>query len=253
MSRLASTLDRAAIETPQPGRVGVHRLNRTEYANAIRDLFAIDIDAKALLLPDEADEGFDNVAASLALSPAHLERYLNAAREISRLAIGDDSLRSAPASKTYRVPKLLEQDVRVSEDTPFGSRGGVAVRHHFPRDGEYVFNVRLRRQVYDYIIGMGHPQQLDVRVDGRRVKRFTVGGEGKGTPGPLTWNGEIVGDTEWELYMHAADAGLAVRAPIEAGVRVVSASFVDSSWEPEGVTQPLQVDFGRGSDEQYDG
>jgi mono/diheme cytochrome c family protein len=253
ISRLANALDRAADATPDPGRVGVHRLNRTEYANAIRDVLAIEIDAKTLLLPDEADEGFDNVAASLALSPSHLERYLSAARHISRLAIGDGSLRDAPASATYRVPKLLEQDVRVSEDMPFGSRGGVAVRHHFPRDGEYVFKVRLRRQVYDYIIGMGHPQHLDIRVDGRRVKRFTVGGDGKGTAGPLTWNGEIVGDTEWELYMHAADAGLEVRTRVEAGVRVVTASFVDSAWEPEGVTQPLQVDFGRGSDEQYDG
>ena len=250
---LASRLDAAAEKSPHPGRVGLHRLNRTEYANAIRDVLGLRVDAKALLLPDEADEGFDNVAASLALSPSHLERYLTAARDISRLAVGDLSLGIAPDSKTYRVPKLLEQDVRIGDDQPFGSRGGVAVRHNFPLDGQYVFKVRLRRQVYDYIIGMGHPQRLDIRVDGRRVKRFTVGGDGPGTPGPLTWNGEIVGDTEWELYMHAADEALEVRAPVTAGEHLVSASFVDSPWEPEGITQPLQVDFGRGSDEQYDG
>jgi hypothetical protein len=252
-SSLARALDGAAARAPDPGRVGAHRLNRTEYANAIRDVLGLEIDAKLLLLPDEADEGFDNVAASLALSPAHLERYLSAARDISRLAVADPALGAAPASATYKVPKLLEQDVRINEDMPFGSRGGVAVRHHFPLDGEYAFKVRLRRQIYDYIIGMGHAQQVDLRIDGQRIQRFTVGGAGKGTPGPLTWNGEIVGDTEWELYMHAADAGLEVRAPVRAGHRVVSVSFVDSPWEPEGIAQPLQVDFGRGSDEQYDG
>jgi mono/diheme cytochrome c family protein len=250
---LATALDEAAARRPDPGRVGLHRLNRIEYANAVRDILGLTIDSKALLLPDEADEGFDNVAASLALSPAHLERYLSAARDISRLAVGDETLASAPASATYRVPRLLEQDARVNEDLPFGSRGGLAVRHTFPLTGEYAFKVRLRRQVYDYIIGMGHAQQLDLRIDGVRVKRFTVGGEAKGTPGPLTWNGEIVGETEWELYMHAADAGLEVRAPVQAGERSVTLSFVDSPWEPEGIAQPLPVDFGRGSDEQYDG
>lgn len=253
VARLVQQLDLAAARRPDPGRVGVHRLNRTEYANAIRDLLDVEIDAGELLLADESDEGFDNVAASLALSPAHLERYLAAAREISRLAIGDAGVDPTPASVTYRVPKLLEQDVRISEQTPFGARGGLAVTHHFPRDGEYAFTVRLRRQIYDYIIGMGHAQQIDVRVDGRRVARFTIGGEAPGLPGPLTWNGEIVGDTEWELYMHSADDGLEVRAPVAAGAHVVSVSFVDTPWEPEGIPQPLQVDFGRGSDEQYDG
>ena len=250
---LATALDEAAARRPDPGRVGLHRLNRLEYANAVRDILGLTVDSKALLLPDEADEGFDNVAASLALSPAHLERYLSAAREISRLAVGDVTLASAPASATYRVPRLLEQDTRVDEDLPFGSRGGLALRHTFPLTGEYGFKIRLRRQVYDYIIGMGHAQQLDLRIDGVRIKRFSVGGEAKGTPGPLTWNGEIVGETEWELYMHAADAALEVRAPVPAGERSVTLSFVDSPWEPEGIAQPLPVDFGRGSDEQYDG
>jgi mono/diheme cytochrome c family protein len=250
---LATALDEAAARRPDPGRVGLHRLNRIEYANAVRDVLGLNVNAKALLLPDEADEGFDNVAASLALSPAHLERYLSAARDISRLAVGDVTLAAAPPSATYRVPRLLEQDVRIDEDLPFGSRGGLVVRHTFPLTGAYAFKVRLRRQVYDYIIGMGHRQHLDLRIDGERVKRFTVGGEATGTPGPLTWNGEIVGDTEWELYMHAADARLEVRAPVQAGERSVTLSFVDSPWEPEGITQPLPVDFGRGSDEQYDG
>jgi hypothetical protein len=250
---LQTTLDAAAAANPQPGRVGAHRLNRTEYTNAIRDLLSVQVDASTLLLPDEADEGFDNVAASLALSPAHLERYLTAARQISRMAVGDRSPDVTAGSHVYRVPRLLAQDGRAGEDLPFGSRGGLAVRHHFARDGDYSFKVRLRRQVYDYIIGMRTPHQLDVRLDGVLIKRFTVGGGATGTPGPLTWNGEIVGDTEYELYMHDADAGLQVQTRIAAGVHQVSASFVDSPWEREGVTQPIQVDFGRGSDEYYDG
>src|SRR5262249_46308224 len=146
---LESELDRAAAANPDPGRVGAHRLNRTEYANAIRDLLSMEIDAKALLLPDEADEGFDNVADSLALSPSHVERYLSAARTISRLAVGDPSLGNAPTTELYRIPKLLEENVRTSDDLPFGSRGGLAVHHNFLRDGEYEFKIRLRRQVYD--------------------------------------------------------------------------------------------------------
>ncbi len=250
---IADTLDRAAAAHPDPGRVGAHRLNRVEYGNAVRDLLSVNIDPSILLLQDEADDGFDNVATSLSLSPAHLERYLSAAREISRLAVGDSSLADVARSTTYRVPKLLEQDVRLGDDLPFGSRGGVAVRHNFPLNGEYAFKIRLRRQVYDYIIGMGRAQDLDVRIDGVRVKRFRVGGEATGTAGPLTWNGEIVGDTAYELYMHAADKGLEVRAPVTAGLHVVSASFVDTPFEPEGVEQPLEVDFVRGADEQFDG
>jgi len=127
------------------------------------------------------------------------------------------------------------------------------VRHTFPLNGEYTFKIRLRRQIYDYIVGMGRAQQLDLRIDHKRVQRFTVGGEAKGTPGPLTWNGEIVGDTPYELYMHAADAPLERKAVVSAGEHLVSVSFVDTPGEPEGVEQPLAVDFGRGSDEQFDG
>lgn len=250
---LTGALDAQARLQPRPGRTGAHRLNRTEYANAVRDVLGLEVDTRALLLPDEADEGFDNVAASLTLSPAHLERYLTAARDISRLAVGDASLSATPASVSYRVPKLLEQDRRVDAAQPFGSRGGTTVTHPFPADGDYRIAVRLRRQVYDYIIGMGTPQTLDVRVDGRRVGRLRVGGEAPGLPGPLTWNGEIVGETPWELYMHAADRDLGVDTTVTAGPHEVSVTFVDTPWVTDSVAQPLAVDFGRGSDEQYDG
>ena len=138
------------------------------------------------------------------------------------MAVGDRSLGDdGDLGRCIACRDCWSRTCACSEDLPFGSRGGLAVRHNFPLDGEYAFKVRLRRQIYDYIVGMGSPQQLELRIDGARVKRFTVGGEAKGTPGPLTWNGEIVGETEYELYMHAADAGLEVRVPVTAGVHQV--------------------------------
>ena len=254
LSWLETELDLAAVANPEPGSVGVHRLNQTEYANAVRDLLGLEVDGNSLLLPDEADSGFDNIASNLPLSPTHLERYMSAARKISRLAVGDLTMGIVPGFKQYAVSEVLDQDVRVSEDLPFGSRGGAAVRHHFPLDGEYVIRVRLRRQAYDYIMGMGSAQNIDVRIDGRRVHRFTVGGEAPGLPGPLTWTGAIVGDLDWEQYMHEADAGLDVRVAVQAGTRTVGVSFVDTPWEDEGFLQPRygMRTFGRHFDELYD-
>ncbi len=254
LSWLETELDRIARANPEPGRIGVHRLNQTEYANAVRDLLALEVDGNALPFPDEADAGFDNIASNLTLSPAHLERYMSAARKISRLAVGDPTMGIVPSFRQYPVSEVLDQDVRVSEDLPFGSRGGAAIRHHFPLDGEYVVRVRLRRQAYDYIMGMGSPQQIDVRVDGKRVERFTVGGEAPGMAGPLTWTGEIVGDLEWEQYMHEADAVLDARVWVQAGTRTLGVSFVDTPWEDEGFAQPRygMRTFGRHFDELYD-
>ncbi len=121
----------------------------------------------------------------------------------------------------------------------------MAIRYDFPVDGEYAIKVRLRRQYQDYVMGMGWPQQLDVRLDGALVKRFTVGGEGKGRPAAASYAGDgepgFAGDPEWEKYMQGdADAGLEVRMPIKAGPRLVGVSFVRQMWEPEGLPQPLQ-------------
>jgi cytochrome c551/c552 len=234
---LETALDRASAATPYPGRVAVHRLNQTEYVNAVRDLLGLEVDGRSLVLGDDSDEqGFDNIAGVLSLSPALLERYLSAARTISRLAVGDPSI--APAFAMYDVPKGLVQDERTSEDLPFGSRGGVAIHHRFPLDAEYVVKIRLRRQLYDYILGLGRPHQLEVRLDGKLVKTFTVGGEAKGKPAPASFVGQIPGDPEWEQYMHTADAGLEVRFPAQAGPRVVTVSFKKDNAEPEGVPQP---------------
>ncbi|MGE3957825.1 MAG: DUF1592 domain-containing protein [Vicinamibacterales bacterium] len=243
---LEGELDRAWAAAPNPGRIGaVHRLNRTQYNNAIRDLFALrDVDVRAQLPGDEtADGSFDNFADSLSISTAHLERYLSVARQVTRLATGLPP--TAPTLDVHEVPLHVVQDDRQSEDLPLGSRGGIAVRHHVPVDGEYTITVKLRRQYQDYLMGMGWPQRLDVRVDGRLVKRFTVGGGAKGRAAAASYAGDgepnFAGDPEWEEYMQVGgDAGLDVRVPLKAGPRVVGVSFVREQFEPEGLPQPLQ-------------
>ena len=244
-SWLENELDRAWLATPNPGRISaVQRLNRTEYNNAIRDLLALDVDVKPLLPGDDtADGSFDNVADVLNISTAHLERYLSVARQVTRLAVGLPP--SNPPVESFEIPLHIVQDDRQSEDLPFGSRGGIAVRHTFPANGEFLIKVRLRRQYQDYIMGMGWPQQLDVRLDGKLLKRFTVGGNAKGRPAAASYAGDgepgFAGDPEWEKYMQSeGDAGLEVRLPIDAGPHVVGVSFVREMFEPEGLPQPLQ-------------
>jgi len=251
-AQLESALDAAEAADPHPGRIPVHRLNRSEYANAIHDLLGLDIDARALLSSDEADqEGFDNVASVLSVSPALLENYLSAARTVSRLAIGDPAMR--PIVDTFKISKALVQDDRVDDELPFGSQGGALIRYDFPVDAEYTIKVLLRRQEYDYIVGLGEPHQLDFRLDGALVKRFTVGGEAKGMTAPENFAGNTQGDPEYEEYMHTADAKLEVRVPVTAGPHEVGVSFVRRFWEPEGILQPPQTGFGRTTNEYYHG
>jgi hypothetical protein len=251
-TELETGLDAAALAKPNPGRVAVHRLNRTEYTAAVRDLLALDIDGKALLSADDADqEGFDNVATVLSVSPVLLENYLSAARRVSRLAVGDLTLN--PTVDTWKYSRFLIQDDHMSDDLPFGSQGGALIRYYFPLDGDYTINVQLRRQFYTYIVGMGEPHQIDIRLDGVRIKRFTVGGEAKGTTMPETFAGNTQGSPEFEAYMHTADAGLEARIPVKAGAHEVSVSFVRRFREPEGILQPSPIGFGRTTDEFYHG
>src|SRR6266581_4010620 len=113
----------------------------------------------------------------------------------------------------------------MSDDLPFGSQGGALIRYHFPLDGEYTLKVLLRRQYYEYIVGMGEPHQIDVRLDGVRLKRFTLGGEAKGMTMPEAFAGNTQGSPEFEVYMHTADAGLEVRTPVKAGEHAIGVSF----------------------------
>ena len=252
-ARLEADIDRVAAANPDPGRTStVHRLNRTEYRNAIRDLLALDLDVTPLLPGDEtSDTGFDNNADVLSISTAQLERYLSAARTISRLAVG--LAPAAPAFETFDVPLLLLQDDRQSEDLPLGSRGGVAIPYHFPVDGEYLVKIELRSNWQDYILGMGSEHLLDVRIDGELVKRFTVGGEDRGRPAPLTFTIAERGDPEWEEYLQTADESLEFRFPVEAGPRTVGVSFVRNVWEPEGILLPRQAGEVLSNDEVYHG
>ena len=225
---LEAALDRAAAADPNPGRAPIHRLNRVEYRNAIRDLLSVDIDERAMLPPDESGYGFDNIADILAMSPVLLDRYMVAAERVSRLALGDVSIR--PAVQEHTVPYTLWQNGRMSEELSFGSRGGLAVRHHFPLDGEYVIKLSLQRAYGNHIRGLGETHDIDLRVDRRRIAQFTVGGDGERAP----WDAV----SRPSLYEQIADEGLEVRVDVKAGTRLVSAAFLDKAAVAEGVLEP---------------
>ena len=228
---LETELDRAAAARPNPGRPTIHRLNRAEYANAVRDIFALDVDGKSLLPADDSGEGFDNIADVLAVSPTLMERYLSAARKIARLAVGDPAIQ--PSTDVYNVPKLLVQDDRVSEDLPLGTRGGTAFQHFFPADGEYMIQIRLQRSNGEdagHIYGIAEPNQIEVRLDGARVKLFTIGGEHKAMSTSFT----AFGDSVQQDYERSADEALQVRFPVKAGAHLVGADFLKENTETEG-------------------
>jgi mono/diheme cytochrome c family protein len=260
-AELESALDRAWAARPDPGRIGaVHRLNRAEYANAIRDLFGLDpqsVDVASQLPGDEtADGSFDNFADVLSISTAHLERYMSVARQVTRRVTALPP--PHPTIDTFEIPLHVMQEDRQSEDLPLGSRGGISVRYHFPVDGEYRFKVRLQRNYQDYLKGMGWEQLLDVRLDGKLLKRFAVGGKAQGRPAGASYAGDgepgFAGAPEWEKYMQLdGDAGVEVSAHVTAGSRVVGVSFVRQLWEPEGLPQPLQRGRVITNDEVYMG
>ena len=180
IGHLESELDRTSMVNPNPGRSVPHRLNRAEYANAVRDILDLEIDVEKLLPTDAASgHGFDNMADVLTLSPLLMERYLTAARTISRLAVGDPNYPSV--IETYLIPNNFEQQERVSDELPFATRGGTAISHYFPVDGEYDIRIHLKSipvGIYaGKIVGFTKPKQLEIRVDGEKVGQFSIGGE----------------------------------------------------------------------------
>ena len=170
---LTAELDRAAQSNPNPGRTLLHRLNRTEYANAIRDLLSLEIDAASLLPPDDSAYGFDNIADALGLSPALQERYVSAALKIGALAVGDP--RVSPDGTTYRIRQDVSQDRHI-EGMPLGTIGGTQVRHNFPLDGEYTFQVKLYRTNLNIMRGLDAEHEIEIAVDGNRVHSAKLGG-----------------------------------------------------------------------------
>jgi mono/diheme cytochrome c family protein len=211
-----SELDRAAADHPNPGRTTLHRLNRVEYRNAIRDLLGLEIDADALLPADNAAFGFDNNADALSLSPVLTERYLAASAKISQMALGE--MRGSPSPETFFVPTDRNQGRRFNEDLPWGSRGGMALHYDFPADGEYLFQMRLNEGGADGgIQGItAEPHQLDVSVDGAKVWSYTVGGP------------EIVKERGDDRTKKIHDA-LQFRAPVKAGTHLVQVYFVQKT------------------------
>lgn len=226
---LSSHIDNNAEANPNPGRRhAVHRLNRAEYANAIRDLLAIEIDEQALLPPDDSGFGFDNIADVLSVSPMLTERYLSAARKIGKLAVGDLSLQ--PTTQVFEVNKGLRQDGRVSDDLPFGSRGGLAVPHTFPVDGEYIAKIFLLRTYDGRIRGLTEPHTLEIRLDGTIVKSLIVGGKDR----LLESNRGRGLDLR-----NVPDDGQEIRFEAKAGPATLSVSFIDKGSVLEGMRRPF--------------
>ncbi len=223
---LETELDRAAAAHPDPGRpADLHRLNRTEYANAVRDLLGVEVDGTLILPPDEQAHGFDTNADALSVVPALLDRYLTAAAKITRLALGDPALR--PAFERYTAVRnnsnertWLWQTDRLGEEFPLGSRGGIAARHYFPVDGEYVLKARLDKTYTGMVRGLNVPNEIEFRVDGRPVGKFTLGGQPELRASTTAYEGANP--------LFTADEGLEVRVPIKAGLRQVTVTAVKS-------------------------
>ncbi|MBZ5625847.1 MAG: DUF1592 domain-containing protein [Acidobacteriia bacterium] len=173
LTSLENAIDQAAALHPNPGRPALHRLNRTEYANSIRDLLSVDIDVSALLPTDDMSHGFDNMADVLTISPALMEGYVRAAGKISREAVGDTA--ALPLTSTYSIPRVASQ-MRHVEGTPFGTRGGMAVVHDFPADGEYTFRLGFYYVPEGPLFGQnqGKGQQIEIAVNGERVALLEI-------------------------------------------------------------------------------
>jgi hypothetical protein len=208
---LESELDRAAAATPRLGTLPLaHRLSRTEYRNAVRDLLALDAlpreaSVDYLLPQDNISSGFDNIADLLFVSPSNMERYLDAARKISRLAVGDPAM--PVMVNIHRIDAEQPQDERVA-DLPFGTRGGVAIRSQFPVDGTYVIKVELAGVPRE-------PHQLEITIDGQRVRLQSVGLGGRGAGGRGGRQGGPAEPTSFEYPV-----------VMTAGTKLVGVSFV---------------------------
>jgi hypothetical protein len=206
VAKLELALDGAAAAKPNPGTTGLHRLNRTEYANSIRDLLDLEIDPSTLLPADDSSEGFDNIADALAISPALLERYVATATKLSRLAVGDPG--TTPSTVTYRVPSDLSQSDHI-EGLPLGTRGGILVRNVFPLDAEYAIKIHAKAAN----IGLGSPGFLDNELE-------------------VTLNGE-------RIKLAKAAGTLDLRLPIKAGPQVLGVGFINKN--PPGADDIWQI------------
>ncbi len=210
---LERTLDDAAAVDPDPGRASIHRLNRTEYGNAVRDLLDLEIDVTELLPADDEAYGFDNIADVLRVSPSLLEQYVAASRRISELAVGDPEIPTL--SSVYRVPPDRAQAGHI-EGLPLGTRGGILIRHTFPLDAEYDFSVFLMRNIVGYMKGLEWPHELEITIDGERVFLAPVGGDAD----------NAMSDANFAAAADAIDERLQARIPVTAGPHDVGVAFL---------------------------
>ncbi len=216
---IEASIDADAALNPHPGRPVLHRLNRTEYKNAIRDLLALDVNVESLLPPDDMSQGYDNMSDVLTVSPTLLDGYIRAAGKLSRLAVGDPG--AAPAVETYVVPQAISQ-LRHVEGAPFGTRGGLAVRHHFPADAEYAIVVAFYHRSLGEIFGDNKPaegEQVEVALNGERIAIFDI-----------------------DRKMRETESLRTPPTRIKAGPQTISASFVQ---RVEGPVQDFVMPFER--------
>ena len=230
---LANSLDRAwAARGTSPGRYVVHRLNRTEYGNAIRDLLALDVDVTSLLPSDDADFGFDNIAASLKTSPMLLDRYVTAAQRISTLAVGNP--KALPGTAEYSISREFSQNAYI-EGLPLGTRGGTVVRHIFPADGEYKLAARLFRGVEEGYVGVegnDTPHTFVITIDGDEVFSTTIGG-------PKDHEEQAKSLTEMKPVI---DARMTARVKVTAGPHDVGFTWRERPAQRQDVWQPALRD-----------
>ena len=228
IATLETALDAAAEAKPNPGRFLLHRLNRTQYANAIRDLLSLELEPASLLPPDDESYGFDDIADVLGVSPALLERYVNASERVSRLAVGD--MRIGPVAQTYRARADLSQDQQV-EGLPPGTRGGLLVRHNFPLDGDYTIQAVLARNSVEVVRGLEQPHEVEILIDGQRVFQSSIGG--KADTGAVTGDPIAGGKT--------IDARLQARVRVTAGPHGVAVTFAQEDHaEQDYILQPFR-------------
>lgn len=222
-------LDRASLAHPNPGRVGLHRLNRAEYGNAVRDLLGLQIDAADMLPADDSSSGFDNIADALTVSPVLLERYLTAAWKISATAVGDPTI--TPTTQTFRVRSDASQDRHVA-GLPVGTRGGILIKYNFPLDAEYLFKVRFWSNTVNTVRGLEFPTRVEITLDGARVKLVTIGGQ----------EDADLGNTNPTASAEQLSKRVETRIPVKAGPHTVTIAFLEKSTGP---TVDILEPFGR--------
>ena len=236
VSWLETRLDQSARTSPDPGRPLVHRLNRAEYENAVRDVLALEVDAATLLPPDDSSSGFDNNADVLGVSPVLLESYLTAAERVSALALGDPN--TPPTGELFRVKQDESQDRHVP-GLPLGTVGGLLIERTLPLDGEYQFQVRLFRTNLGTMRGLEYEQQLEISVDGARVHLASCGGNKEISDS--SENPTTTGDN--------VDGRFTVRVPLKAGPHKIAVAFLQ---KPQALNTRRLQNYVRSSSDTID-